>query len=58
MEELNEQRAQRIQKLGTLKDMGVQPYGTRFDVTHNIELLLADHSSKTNEIIKSQTKKI
>ncbi len=49
MEELNEQRAQRIQKLGTLKDMGIQPYGTRFDVTHNIEPLLAAHSSKTNE---------
>ena len=49
MEELNEQRTQRIQKLNTLKDRGIQPYGTRFDITHNIEPLLAAHNSKTNE---------
>ena len=47
MEELNEQRLQRIQKLSTLKDMGVQPYGTRFNVTHDIEPLLAAHNGKT-----------
>ena len=49
MEELNEQRAQRIQKLGTLKNMGIQPYGARFDITHNIEPLLAANNGKTKE---------
>lgn len=49
MEELNEQRTQRIQKLETLREMGIQPYGTRFDVTHRVEPLMASHGSKTKD---------
>lgn len=49
MEELNEQRTLRIQKLETLRAMGVQPYGTRFDETHQIEPLAAAHGTKTKE---------
>ncbi|MDT7043521.1 lysine--tRNA ligase [Candidatus Nitronereus thalassa] len=54
MEELNEQRTLRIQKLDTLRNMGIQPYGTRFDVTHHIEPLMATHGSKTKEELEQQ----
>ena len=49
MEEFNEQRTQRITKLKTLREMGIQPYGTRFDLTHNIEQILTDHSGKPQD---------
>ena len=54
MEELNEQRTLRIQKLDTLRNMGIQPYGTRFDITHHIEPLVATHGSKTKEELEHQ----
>ncbi|RMH03935.1 MAG: lysine--tRNA ligase [Nitrospirae bacterium] len=47
MEEQNEQRAQRLHKLQTLRQLGVQPYGGRFEITHNLEPLLAEHGAKT-----------
>jgi len=49
MEDINEQRTQRIQKLETLRAMGIQPYGTRFDETHQIQPLVNSHGSKTKE---------
>ncbi len=54
MEELNEQRLQRIQKLETLKAMGIQPYGTRFEVTHSIEPLVAEYGSRTKEELDTE----
>ncbi len=45
MDESNEQRAQRIQKLDVLRSMGVHPYGTRFETTHRVSRLLAAHGA-------------
>ena len=49
MEELTDQQQQRLQKLETLKELSVQPYGTRFEVTHQIETILSDHGENTKE---------
>ncbi|MEC4672831.1 MAG: lysine--tRNA ligase [Nitrospirota bacterium] len=49
MEESTDQRQQRIQKLDTLKELGVGSYGTRFDVTHQIEPILSTYSGQTKE---------
>jgi len=49
MDELNEQRAQRIHKLETLREMGIQPYGTRFDSTHHIQHLVTLYGTKTKD---------
>ncbi len=49
MDESSQQREQRIQKLATLKTMGVQPYGARFETTHRIERLVAAHGSSTKD---------
>ena len=55
MEESNDQRTQRIQKLETLRAMGIQPYGRRFDVTHDIKPLVVSHGSKTTEDLDQHT---
>lgn len=47
MEESSEQRSQRIKKLDTFRNLGVQPYGTRFEVTHDLGPLIALYSSKS-----------
>ncbi|MEE8613536.1 MAG: amino acid--tRNA ligase-related protein, partial [Nitrospirales bacterium] len=47
MEESNEQRSQRIQRLDTLRKLGVQPYGTRFEVTHDLRPLIALYGAKS-----------
>ncbi len=47
MEESNEQRSQRIQRLDTLRTLGVQPYGTRFEVTHDLRPLIALYGAKS-----------
>lgn len=49
MDESSEQRTQRIQKLATLKAMGVQPYGTRFETSHPVEDLVAAYGLKTKD---------
>ncbi len=54
MDESNEQRTQRIQKLDVLKAMGVQPYGTRFEATHRIERLLAAHGTTAKDELDQQ----
>ncbi len=54
MDESNEQRSQRIQKLDVLRAMGVQPYGTRFETTHRVEGLLAAHGTKTNDELEQE----
>ena len=54
MDESNEQRMQRIQKLDVLKTMGVQPYGTRFETTHRVKPLLTAHGAKTKDELEQQ----
>ncbi|HEV8539590.1 MAG TPA: lysine--tRNA ligase [Nitrospiraceae bacterium] len=49
MDELNDQRQQRIKKLETLRELGVQPYGTRFEVTDRAGRLLREHGEKSRE---------
>ncbi|NKB80794.1 MAG: lysine--tRNA ligase [Nitrospirales bacterium] len=49
MDELNEQRQQRLDKLEALHDLGVPPYGSRFDVSHPIETVLNAHGQNTKE---------
>jgi lysyl-tRNA synthetase class II len=47
MEELNEQQQQRIKKLDSLRDAGVAPYGTRFEVKDRAGQLIALHGEKS-----------
>ena len=49
MEDSTDQRQQRIQKLDALKKLGVRPYGTRFEVTHQIEPILSTYGGNTKE---------
>ena len=49
MDEINDQRLQRKEKLQTLRDLGLSPYGTRYEVTHTVQQLLASHGTKAKE---------
>ena len=49
MDELNDQRLQRLEKLNTLRSLGVPPYGTRFEVDHTVHQILSTHGAKTKE---------
>jgi len=49
MDEVNDQRIQRKEKLKTLRDLGISPYGSRYDVTHTVHDLLSTYGSKTKE---------
>ena len=49
MDELNDQRQQRIKKLEELRSLGVNPFGTRFEVTDRAGQLIQLHGKKTKE---------
>lgn len=49
MDELNEQRQQRLDKLDTLRQNGTRPFGTRFATSHTLESVLTSYSSRTKE---------
>ena len=49
MDEINDQRLQRKEKLQTLRDLGLSPYGTRYDVTHTVQQLLTSYGTKAKE---------
>jgi lysyl-tRNA synthetase class 2 len=51
MDELNEQRVQRIKKLETLRGMGIAPYGTRFPITHRVGELIRAHGQKSKQVL-------
>ena len=53
MDELNEQRQQRIKKLDLLREAGVAPYGTRFEVKDRAGQLIRLHAEKTKEILEA-----
>ncbi|MBU6432534.1 MAG: lysine--tRNA ligase, partial [Nitrospirae bacterium] len=54
MDELNEQQQQRIKKLDVLREAGVAPYGTRFEVKDRAGQLIKLHSEKTKEVLEEE----
>ncbi len=54
MDELNEQRQQRIKKLELLREAGVAPYGSRFEVKDRAGQLLQFHGEKTKETLEQE----
>ncbi|HXX76135.1 MAG TPA: lysine--tRNA ligase [Nitrospiraceae bacterium] len=54
MDELNEQRQQRMKKLGHLREAGVAPYGTRFEVKDRAGQLIRRHGEKTKEVLEQE----
>ncbi|HEX6825676.1 MAG TPA: amino acid--tRNA ligase-related protein, partial [Nitrospiraceae bacterium] len=54
MDELNEQQQQRIKKLDALREAGIAPYGTRFDVKDRAGQLIALHAEKAKEVLEEE----
>ena len=54
MDELNEQRQQRIKKLEQLRAAGVAPYGTRFEIKDRAGQLIKLHAEKSKEILEEE----
>ena len=54
MDEPNEQRSQRINKLNALREAGVSPYGTRFEVKDRAGQLIRLHGEKTREVLEQE----
>lgn len=50
----NDQRQQRIKKLETLRQLGVQPYGTRFEVTDRAGDLIRRHGGKSKAALEQE----
>jgi len=54
MDELNDQRQQRIKKLDTLRGLGVEPHGSRFAVQDRAVDLLSLHGEKSKERLEQE----
>ena len=54
MDELNDQRQQRIKKLDTLRGLGVEPHGSRFAVQDRAADLLSLHGEKSKERLEQE----
>jgi lysyl-tRNA synthetase class 2 len=54
MDELNEQRQQRIKKLEQLRAAGVAPYGGRFEIKDRAGRLIALHGEKSKEVLEQE----
>ncbi len=54
MDELNEQRQQRIKKLDQLREAGVAPYGRRFEVKDRAGQLIKLHGEKPREVLEQE----
>src|SRR5262245_564728 len=54
MDEANEQRQQRVKKLDLLREAGVAPYGTRFEVKDRAGDLIRRHGQKTKETLEQE----
>ena len=54
MDELNDQRQQRLKKLDTLRELGVQPYGTRFEFKDRAGDLMRRHGQKAKEVLEQE----
>src|SRR4029078_4799955 len=53
-DERNEQQQQRIKKLDALREVGVAPYGTRFEVKDRAGRLIKLHAEKTKEELEAE----
>lgn len=53
-DDLNDQQQQRIKKLDTLRELGVAPYGTKFEATDRAGLLSKRHGEKSKEALESE----
>jgi lysyl-tRNA synthetase class 2 len=49
LSELNDQMAQRLKKIGSLKELGVPPYGSKFKGNEPIKELVSQYSGLTRE---------
>lgn len=54
MDELNDQRQQRLKKLDSLRAMQVAPYGTRYAWKDRAGALVRDHGEKTKEQLEQE----
>jgi len=54
MDELNDQQQQRLKKLEALRELGVAPYGTRFEITDRAGRLLQAHGQTTKEALETE----
>ena len=54
MDELNEQRQQRMKKLDQLREAGVAPYGGRFEVKDRAGQLIKLHGEKPREVLEHE----
>ncbi|CAI4031954.1 lysine--tRNA ligase/Ap4A synthetase/Ap3A synthetase [Nitrospira tepida] len=54
MDELNDQRQQRIKKLDRLRALGVAPYGTKFAWKDRAGVLIRQHGSKPKEQLEQE----
>ncbi|WP_447972785.1 lysine--tRNA ligase [Nitrospira sp. Kam-Ns4a] len=54
MDELNDQRLQRIKKLEVLRSLGVEPYGRRFEVKDRAGDLIRLHGHKPKETLERE----
>ncbi|MBM4121171.1 MAG: lysine--tRNA ligase [Nitrospira sp.] len=54
MDDLNDQRQQRIKKLDLLRDLQVQPYGTRFEATDRAGQLNRLHGNKSKDELERE----
>lgn len=54
MDELNEQRQQRIKKLEALRTLGVRPYGDKFEGKDRARQLIQQHGEKSKETLEQE----
>ena len=54
MDELNDQRQQRINKLDALRALGVQPHGSRFEIKDRAGRLVHLHGNKTKDSLEQE----
>jgi len=54
MDELNEQRQQRIKKLDHLRQAGVAPYGARFEAKDRAGRLITLHGEKPKDVLEQE----
>jgi len=54
MDELNDQRQQRLKKIQNLRGLGIQPYGARFEAKDHAGELLRLHGEKSKEALEHE----
>ena len=51
--ERTEQELVRIEKANKIRELGIDPFGQRFDRTHNSKQIKDEYSDKTNEELEN-----